>query len=691
LAIYITYSNIQKIIEQIDLFIKENGFIKVDEEKREPNKNIIKAEGNVSKKPIEIIWEIEPYGNSNSLKMEVKPENELRKEIIFRNLLFTLLLIILPILFIKIFTNSDKVPIIVIFFIVFFLACILDISHAIFKILLTKVEVNFRKSIKGILSIRLESPIKIQLIPPEVNLVVKIILSFVCMYYLHEIFPLLFYPALPLLVLIISFILISYLGLKDRYLIWKAILISNEFRWTLFICSIIFCLFIFYLFNSFILVSYENVSSGKQIPYKESFTNAYFERSLQFFKQSYKDPIIFRIKLIQDIINKKVEGQDPDLTSTSIDIFKKYSTLQILIYGMSMIVFSLVAVGAASQGLFKISEEWQSYVAEDLPTPIKPPSLFIKSKLSSFMFFPLLSIWIIFAVIVNYLFALVSIDIISYIFTDSTLIFKELSVLFSWVPTVFVLYSKTYYPGKEALFIGISKGFLMLLAFPFIYIFFKRILNIIMRIIKGIYEYFHKTDIEKVISSEVKEAICEISKISALRFPNIRVIKSKKIKIYSKISIVSRRATIYVNRNILNDFNDKELVALFAHELAHVKRDLKKLSILKIISRILLFPNYFLVLFMNFRKMEELADEFAIKATKNKEDLKYALIRFIALSLFDGKRVKKKSNKESEIPNYAKISMKEIFVIDEFCFGESLIGYSHPEILERLKEIEKAY
>jgi Zn-dependent protease with chaperone function len=153
------------------------------------------------------------------------------------------------------------------------------------------------------------------------------------------------------------------------------------------------------------------------------------------------------------------------------------------------------------------------------------------------------------------------------------------------------------------------------------------------------------------------------------------------------MGIFSTRAFITINKEIIKVLNEGEIIAIIAHEMSHIKYDMRKMEILKLMSRLALFPNFFLTIFLNYRKMEERADKFAIEVTKTKNDLKNALIKISTLSMFVGKD----SNKRKNIKHKGMNILNKIHVLNEFFFGEALIGYSHIGMIERLKEIEKAY
>jgi len=687
MGIFLTYSKNDEIKKEIYKYLINKNIELFSEKEDGQNKNTIIAEGHISKHFISLIWEIESYGNSNSVKMEVCPKSSLQTEVLMRTLFFIAMLFILPIIFKKYWLGTaQSPPILIISTLVFLYSGLAWINGNKIKNVFNKIEAEFRIFVKENIIIKIESPPNNRIFPIGLDLVINIFLWFSLLFITYEIIPIMFYLLLLPMGLSLMQILLSHLAIKEKYLIWRTILIWNVFRWILMTGSIILFFFILYIFNSYFLISYENIINNKNISYKEAISTEYFRHSMESFKHQPKDKVKYNIQIINEITEKKLSELYKEISNSDREKLNKVQYDHIVRQGVLIIGIAVIAYLLALRSLFQIPEEWPLFVGESFPTPIKPPSISIGSNMLMHLSNIILIIWILFAVFINIIFTILCIDIISYVIVNDTLIIKELVSLFSWIPTISIIFSKLYSPASEALFLWISNIFLLFFASAFLCVLVRWIANAFKRTMKGFYYIISNARMKKALSMETQKAIYEISRRYDLKVPQIILKDQKRALISSKMGIFSTRAIITINKEIIKFLNEGEIIAIIAHEMAHIKYDMRKMEILKLVSKLALFPNFFLTIFLNYRKMEERADKFVVEVTKTKNDLKNALIKISTLSMFVGKD----SNKRKNIKHKGMNILNKIHVLDEFFFGEALIGYSHPEILERLAQIEKA-
>jgi Zn-dependent protease with chaperone function len=424
---------------------------------------------------------------------------------------------------------------------------------------------------------------------------------------------------------------------------------------------------------------------GKADILKDSIS--FFEKSIKSFKQQLGDPVEYKINMMDDLIKKGLKEVSGKPSIKDYENMSRHVFSIVVNYGIFILLFSLIPYILFLFILLNVSRNWQILVAEGSPTSIKPPPVLIKSKRINILIYPLLIIWTLFSFIYNAAFAIVSIDAISYVFLNKSIIIKESAAIYSWVKTILILFSRLHHPNQEMLYIFFSKIYLLLFTIPLLFILLKWSLRFVKRNGKRIIEIFKRAESKTPLSTKVKEVISEISRRYDLKVPRIILIDQKKGLINSKMGIFATRAIITINKEIINVLNEGEIIAIIAHEMAHIKYDVRKMELLKLLSRLALFPNFFLTIFLNYRKMEERADKFAVEVIKTKNDLKNALIKISTLNMF----VEKDSNKRKNIKHKGMNILNKIHVLDEFFFGEALIGYSHLGMIERLKEIEKAY
>jgi Zn-dependent protease with chaperone function len=680
MGIYLTYSKKEEIVEEIHKFIDENGYEETYEENEE-NKHTVKARGEVASTLFGIFWEVENYGSSSSIRIITSLNKN--SQILLGTEMF-----ILSVLFFVVFSMGMKIlssssahlPLNNNFFYVLCLLSVL-LGLIILKEIrkmdsLKRIEANFIIYIRRKIDIKSETPVSGNMLSPVFLLIyyiyVFVISTYLVIHYdvllLEIAIMIIFYDA-------IKNITMNYFGRKEKYFIWKIILTFYVLRWTISTYSLIFILMMLIVLNSMVSTKYENIVQGKEVPYKEILSLSYNYNEIKFQEEKNEDPVRIHTNMIESIISKKNETNKKEGEGISqYNDEKKRSDEKIINILMFPILFAIIFFIISIRHVYKIPNDWKLMLPNSSAFGLKPPSMKLKYKGIFYILHVLLVI--IFSPL-NYIYSIISVDIVSYVIFNKTIILKEMSILLSWIPTMCGLYADKHYPGQQMLFAALAKGILIIFAFPFIYLISRSMLNILKK---------KKNEDNKVMNAALPTSMSEnINKISSnynIKVPIIKIIENNELAINSEIGLFSRRATITISRNILQELGEKEIMATLAHELYHIKHDLKNIKLLKILSRILLYPNFMLTILLDYRRMEEMADRFAIRVTENKEDIKSALIKMDVISSLKKETVQgKKYNILREINN-------KMRALDEFLFGEALIGYSHPEILERLAQIE---
>jgi len=141
-------------------------------------------------------------------------------------------------------------------------------------------------------------------------------------------------------------------------------------------------------------------------------------------------------------------------------------------------------------------------------------------------------------------------------------------------------------------------------------------------------------------------------------------------------------SVIEVHDTLLNLLTEEELKAALAHELGHLHSGQIKIALMKWLSSLALFPNYYLAICINWAQLEMEADQFAIGTTKNPSALKHALVKISTAQI----SYKSSTNKnESHLLN----KIRGIRTALRYYFGDGLLGYAHPRLTERLAAIDK--
>jgi len=282
------------------------------------------------------------------------------------------------------------------------------------------------------------------------------------------------------------------------------------------------------------------------------------------------------------------------------------------------------------------------------------------------------------------------IDSLSYLFKGQALLFEKTVNLWSWVFAA----SKTLL-GTTA---GQKTGavFIIIISLPILILFatfIRRGVSNIFLMMKILFRHFcqpkHKNTKTFYVENFVKQ-ICSKYDIAA---PTIILVDSQNIIIRLRwISFVDK-TIIELSSGTIELLTQQELKAAIAHELGHIRQGLWKVSVLKLLSSLAMFPNYYLTLCLDWAKKEMDADQFALKITKDAEPLKQALIKISTAQIpysilatdnslgFFNKSIKVCLKIFSKRLNSVIISVK-------FFFGDRLFGYVHPYLSERLEAIE---
>ncbi|MBN2589152.1 MAG: hypothetical protein JXA96_04780, partial [Sedimentisphaerales bacterium] len=191
------------------------------------------------------------------------------------------------------------------------------------------------------------------------------------------------------------------------------------------------------------------------------------------------------------------------------------------------------------------------------------------------------------------------------------------------------------------------------------------------------------------IPSEAQDFLKKVCTKNKLRKPALILTGRRDCAIELKGILFGLYPVIEISTAAIDILSVKELNSVLAHELGHLHHGLWKTEILKLLSSVLFFPNYYLTLCMNWAAMEIEADIFSLEATKDKTSLINALLKTSASQFSNTAYGSKKSFKEHDrLWNYLKVQLNSVLVSVRFFYGDRLLGYVHPNLSERLDAIE---
>lgn len=147
-------------------------------------------------------------------------------------------------------------------------------------------------------------------------------------------------------------------------------------------------------------------------------------------------------------------------------------------------------------------------------------------------------------------------------------------------------------------------------------------------------------------------------------------------------------AIIEVSTDTLELLSSRELKAVVAHEVGHIRQGLWPISLLKALSCLALFPNFYLTLCLDWARREMDADRFAVAATGDVDALKRALVKASAAQLAYVARPRHCSRGSWARPIRILCSgWNSVMASLRFFFGDGILGYVHPYLPDRLEAI----
>ncbi|MDI6450493.1 M48 family metalloprotease [Anaerobaca lacustris] len=187
----------------------------------------------------------------------------------------------------------------------------------------------------------------------------------------------------------------------------------------------------------------------------------------------------------------------------------------------------------------------------------------------------------------------------------------------------------------------------------------------------------------------LQEYLTTLCREHGVKAPVLLVTRRAGIGIRLLHLVVTNTAIIEVSTDTLELFSRQELAAAVSHEIAHIRQGLWPIRLLKVLSSLALFPNFYLILWLDWAQKEIDADRFAIAVTGNAAALKGAIVKASAAQLVyiagsgwtdQGLGVKAiqamRARRDSAMASL------------RFFFGDGLLGYAHPYLSDRLEAID---
>lgn len=688
MATYLIKTDLAHIKSKVEEFIKTKGFEQVCQ-KETKGKVKIFAKGRVSKFSgiVSIKWTLKKLREHISVQVNIFPS---KLTSLISTICYIILAFLIPvnvwIAHIVILNKPNKSEYLIFPLILFWLSIYPFVVNK-FGLEIAKITENsFRNFIGN--ALRIISPFELKVIPLWVKIIVSSSMFFSFCYLVSIFSHFLVFLILAVSIILFCDIFISRVVKKHPYLKWKETLMDHIFRWT----SLNFVvIFFFAVLMIFIIVEFHSYERKKNniIPINQiTKTEGYKE----FVSLDYDEIFEFRLRLIKEATYNKTNELEnirwpPRIRDVGISYIRNYFIKPNILITILIFTLTFLALFFLLH-LLKAPKDWKSIRVETSFVSIKPPSIaesrFDSSKIFNhavlFMFF--------FFGIINYISAVLSLELLSYMVTNKTIFFRETSSLLSWIPTSMALGELDLSYSRETVHLFFTKGFLVGMVSPFILsasVYLRGIYKKAIGIMRTKKEHL-------ILPDDMDSFLKSTCKSLGIETPRILVTQDDNNLVSTSSGLLSKRANIYVEKEILDRLNKNELKAVIVHELSHIKNDLKKIALLKFFSKIALFPNNFLLLLVNYKEMEYNADRLALSVMKNPAYLEDALEKIKKISLNKSidlylnslEKKPKKSKFFTWVQNYKEYRN----VFNNFFASDALVGYSHLGIEKRIKTIK---
>ena len=475
-----------------------------------------------------------------------------------------------------------------------------------------------------------------------------------------------FLGSLLLFTMSLTLIMVGHVRRKDSQWHWRLWIIENMYSWFNVLIGLMGILFIFAFIE--ILIPLKGAASSP----------AEVIRNWQLREISPAHSHIIEpdtLAIIHDIVRLKM--QDYSIAG-NIEYENTFNKMLLFFCG-GLLILMVISIFFFSylilKSKLKISRLWQNISEKPDSVPNVPyfeQSLNWKVPAS---FYVVMLVFCLTATVVNIVAAVLTIDAMGYIFIGRAVFIAQSANIYSWL---FVSCKVLF--GDNLGFV-IASSLLIVLFLPMLLVFASFLRRLIIRL------FFYQRLLSSIKTPFDRKTLMlqnfanNTSQRCSIKAPLLLIDNSYQL-IHTCL-LINLRPVIVINRRLFDILDTDELKAVVAHELGHIKTGLLKSQILKALSIILLFPNYFLSICLNWPKYEIESDKFALEQTGNPDALKRAIVKISVAQLdYAGK------NKQRTIFDKLKYRSADTIRSMSFFFGDSLLGYTHPHQSNRLAAID---
>ncbi len=474
------------------------------------------------------------------------------------------------------------------------------------------------------------------------------------------------------------------LSVKDSYSRWKMLTAHVTNRWIHVCFRAVLPFALLCGLNSLFMLAVEdpNVSKNKvgvvlQKVVSTAFSEKAFSRTSGVFEEE-------NAWILRSAVAKGAErARGKDVSSYVIE--KKLRAIGVvMLAGFALLlIFYLISL----RRLFNVANEWgrmTGYV--ERPKGLFVPPVHLESAKTHWALSLAIVTHYLLGSFITVITGVISFDAICYVVSKQSLIIKPLGVLYAWIFAFgsMALSRPISRIGGDCLLITLSLPFII-----FVVINIKRTVSFVSAKImwqsrnKAI---FPADNAEQRVGN-IQEFLRKTCERFGLTVPMLIIEEKSKQPICIRGGLIRKTSTLRANQNLLENLTPEELEAAVAHELGHLIQGLRKIEWLKLLSVVTMHSNYYLTLCLDLLQREVEADRFAIDAGVKPDMLSKAMVK---ASVFDfdyepslWKRISSRIAKGLE----KVLRVEGAGMVNEFFFGEAIVGYTHPLLSERLAAI----
>lgn len=357
--------------------------------------------------------------------------------------------------------------------------------------------------------------------------------------------------------------------------------------------------------------------------------------------------------------------------------------------GLCYLFFMIILFGKKA---VKFPLAWRHYTGKEQIEWIRLPPEIASDGISDVFFrFSMISFFVT-GVVLNVLILLAAIDVIWFALANHILLFPWIQTLTTWIFVPFLAIGMLTGTEDAWIWDGLARSVMVILASPSLLIMGRRIIKVCSdftsRSISSVLNLFLFRQVPEKLTIHINK-LCQLYNIEC---PKVIRIRSKAVHLAILPSLVGNRPMLLLSGGAISQLTETELIAAVAHELAHIKQGMGNIRLLRILSILGGYPPWFLLLLVDFRKLEEDADRFALSAGAEPQALARAIIKasssggqssWLRASIMMWLR--------KHLPNQVLASfvqpLKLILVTDRFLTSDDLVGYSHPLPRDRIAAI----